>query len=124
VGVHFTADAKLRELIGRARALASHRIPNGDLAGLMKLVVARFVEQEEKPRFGIGTRPRRTRSEAKPANRAEREALPGGASGLTRTNEANTRSSRSRQIEKRTRYVPAQVRREIHAREAGQRLIT
>ena len=30
-GVHFTADAELRELIDRARALASHRIPNGDL---------------------------------------------------------------------------------------------
>ncbi|HET7540027.1 MAG TPA: hypothetical protein VFK05_09145 [Polyangiaceae bacterium] len=39
-GVHFTADAELRELIERARALASHRIPNGDLATLMKLMAA------------------------------------------------------------------------------------
>src|SRR6185369_10727071 len=56
-GVHFTADAELRELIDRARALASHRVPNGDLAGLMKLMVASFVKQEEKRRFGIGTSP-------------------------------------------------------------------
>src|SRR6478736_8510841 len=37
-GVHFTADAELRDLIERARALASHRLPNGDLASLMKLM--------------------------------------------------------------------------------------
>lgn len=55
-GVHFTADTELRELIERARALASHRIPNGDLAGLMKLMVASFVRQEEKRRFGIEAR--------------------------------------------------------------------
>ena len=78
-GVHFTADAELRELIERARALASHRIPNGDLAGLMKLVVARFVEQEEKRRFGIGRRPRRARSEGKPASGAGRTAPPGAS---------------------------------------------
>ncbi|HYQ05255.1 MAG TPA: hypothetical protein VER96_41560, partial [Polyangiaceae bacterium] len=48
-GVHFTADAELRDLIERARALASHRLPNGDLASLMKLMAASFVRQEEKP---------------------------------------------------------------------------
>ena len=50
-GVHFTADAELRELIERARALASHRLPNGDLGGLMKLMAASFVRHEEKRRF-------------------------------------------------------------------------
>ena len=123
-GVHFTADAELRELIERARALASHRIPNGDLAGLMKLVVARFVEQEEKRRFGIAKRPHRDRdrdrSQAKPANPAGAAAPPGGAPTSPRTNEAPVRTSRLRQVEKRTRFVPAQVRREIHARDGGQ----
>ena len=57
-GVHFTADAELRALIERARALASHRLPNGDLAGLIKLMAASFVRQEEKRRFGIGAGPR------------------------------------------------------------------
>ncbi|HKO47003.1 MAG TPA: hypothetical protein VJV79_04730, partial [Polyangiaceae bacterium] len=42
-GVHFTADAELRELIERARELASHRLPKGELAGLMKLALASFV---------------------------------------------------------------------------------
>ena len=60
-GVHFTADAELRDLIERARALARHRLTNGDLASLMKLMVASFVRHEERRRFGVGARPRRTK---------------------------------------------------------------
>jgi hypothetical protein len=117
--VHFTADAELRELIERARALASHRIPNGDLASLMKLVVARFVKQEEKRRFGIGTLSRRARSEAKRASPAEMATPPGGAEVSSRTCKAPNRAARPRQLEKRTRYVSAQVRRETYTRDRG-----
>src|SRR6185369_14706340 len=77
-GVHFTADAELRDLIERARALASHRLPNGDLAGLMKLMTACFVRQEEKRRFGIGARPRRLKAETTPALSTGHGAPPGG----------------------------------------------
>ena len=74
-GVHFTADAELRELIERARALASHRLPNGELAGLMKLMAASFVRQEEKRRFGVGTRPRRIKSGTERQANTERQVL-------------------------------------------------
>jgi hypothetical protein len=57
-GVHFTADVELRDLIERARALASHRLPKGDLASLMKLALTTFVQQEEKRRFAVGVKPR------------------------------------------------------------------
>src|SRR6187551_2161142 len=79
-GVHFTADAELRALIERARALASHRISNGDLAGLMKLMAACFVRQEEKRRFGVGARPRRLKAETAPAPAlsTRQDAPPGG----------------------------------------------
>ena len=100
-GVHFTADAELRDLIERARALASHRLPNGDLAGLMKLMAASFVRQEEKRRFGIGARPRRVKPQTAPALSAGQETPPGG-------------------VGKRGRYVPVKVRRETHARDGGQ----
>ena len=80
-GVHFTADAELRDLIERARALASHRLPNGDLASLMKLMAASFVQQEEKRRFGIGARPRRNTSRTKVES--TRFAIPEG--GKTET---------------------------------------
>ena len=100
-GVHFTADAELRELIERARALASHRLPNGDLAGLMKLVAACFVRQEEKRRFGIGARPRRIKAETEPVLSAGQDAPPGG-------------------VGKHARYVPVTLRRTIHTRDGGQ----
>jgi hypothetical protein len=57
-GVHFTADTELRDLIERARALASHRLPKGDLSSLMKLALTTFVNQEEKRRFAVGGKPR------------------------------------------------------------------
>jgi hypothetical protein len=100
-GVHFTADAELRELIERARALASHRLPNGDLAGLMKLMAACFVREEEKRRFGVGARPRRAKREAESGHSTGQSAPPGG-------------------VGKRGRYVPETVRRETHARDRGQ----
>ncbi|HEX3851913.1 MAG TPA: hypothetical protein VHW01_13160 [Polyangiaceae bacterium] len=40
-GVHFTADGEFRKLLEKARALISHRIPAGDLAGLMRLGLRR-----------------------------------------------------------------------------------
>jgi len=100
-GVHFTADAELRDLIERARALASHRLPNGDLAGLMKLMAACFVRHEEKRRFGIGARPRRVKTETEPVLSAGPDAPPGG-------------------VGKHARYVPVTVRRAIHLRDTGQ----
>ncbi len=118
-GVHFTADAELRDLIERARALASHRLPNGDLAGLMKLMAARFVRQEEKRRFGIGARPRRTKSETNPARTAEREAPPGGVPVSPAASEPTMREARTLQTAKRGRYLAVAVRREIHNRDRG-----
>jgi hypothetical protein len=128
-GVHFTADAELRELIERARALASHQLPNGDLASLMKLMVASFVKQEEKRRFGLGTRPRRASleatssgCEANTSGALEAAAPPGGASVLPINREALTDATRatSPPLERRSRYVAVQVRREIYARDEGQ----
>jgi len=84
------------------------------------LVVSRFVKAEEKRRFCIGTRPRPARSEAKRAGRAEPASPPGGVPATPRTNEAPTRAARPEQLEKRTRHVSAQVRREIHARDGTQ----
>jgi hypothetical protein len=100
-GVHFTADAELRNLIERARALASHRLPNGDLAGLIKLMTACFVRQEEKRRFGVGAHPRRLEAKTEPPNSTGKGAPPGG-------------------VGKRARYVPVTVRRETHTRDGGQ----
>src|SRR6478609_7352642 len=129
-GVHFTADAELRDLIERARALASHRLPNGDLASLMKLMAASFVQQEEKRRFGIGARRRRNTSPTKLESKnesvlrtktdatlpdqtlADPPVKPSQPSRVTPPGGA--RPSRSS-----TRYVSADVRREVHERDGG-----
>ena len=38
-GVHFTADGEFRDLLEAARALASHRLPAGNIAELIKLAL-------------------------------------------------------------------------------------
>jgi hypothetical protein len=122
-GVHFTADAELRDLIECARALAGHRLPNGDLAALIKLMAASFVRQEEKRRFGIGARPRRTkittRIETKAARPAERGTPPGGAPLSPRAAEPTAGEARAVPAKKRSRYLGVAVRREAHLRDHG-----
>ena len=132
-GVHFTADAELCELIERARALASHRVSSGDLAGLMKLIVASFVKQEEKRRFGVGTKPRRAGSGAKSSNHdakpadhlaghscpAEPSTPPGGALVLTGLSEAPTGAKRHSSAGRLSRYLRMHVRRLVHERDGG-----
>ena len=129
-GVHFTADAELRELIERARALASHRLPNGELAGLVKLMAASFVKQEEKRRFGIGARPRRAKTqtvktetaktETETALSAQQGTPPGGVLLSPADIEPATRKTAAVAVGKRGRYVPVTVRRETYGRARGQ----
>jgi hypothetical protein len=119
-GVHFTADAELRDLIERARGLASHRIPNGELAGLMKLVLASFVKQEEKRRFGVGTKVRRANAKMKHSSVKEPATPPGEVSASPGASEDLNRTARSKPRRKRGRYLALKVRRDIHARDGGQ----
>ena len=104
-GVHFTADAELKELLERARALASHRLPKSDLSSLMRLVLTSFVKREEARRFAVGRKPRRAKADAGHARASSpRETPPGGVSGPG----------------KRSRHVPAAVRRAVYLRDHGQ----
>jgi hypothetical protein len=118
-GVHFTADAELRGLIERARALASHRIPNGDLAGLMKLMIASFVKQEEKRRFGAGAKTSRVNVETNSSSVEEPTAPPGEVAVSPGTSEALNRSARTKPRTKHGRYLAVKVRRDPHARDGG-----
>lgn len=63
-GFHFTGEARLKEKIERARALARHQLPSGDLAGLVELAFDRLLRDLEQQRFGVGRRSRRRVSEA------------------------------------------------------------
>jgi hypothetical protein len=117
-GVHFTADAELREIIERARQLASHRLPKGDLASLMKLMARTFVQHEEKRRFGLGVRRRRSSRNqfetAKTGTQANPHTAP--ATSMQVSSERGALQT-SRQTPpggaraQRTRYLSADVRR-------------
>ena len=126
-GVHFTADAELHELIERASELASHSVPQCDLASLMKLVFARFVQREEQRRFAVGSGRTKFSRPAKPRQRtsvntntaSEAPSAPPGevpSRAPARSGQAPARSSRGR---KRGRYIPAAVRREVYLRDEG-----
>jgi hypothetical protein len=140
-GVHFTADAELRDLIERARALASHRLPKGALAGLMKLALTAFVQQEERRRFALGSKPRKPAvagfgpREAAIGSKLESSteqaglacstagedgartpAPPGGV--WAKSKQPRTLAGCSR-MGKRGRYIAAAVRREVYLRDHG-----
>jgi hypothetical protein len=89
-GVHFTADGEFRELLEKARALTSQRIPAGDLAGLMKLGLEALIRETEKRRFAVGRKPK---------------AHPPGGRNVE---------------DRRTRHVPAAVARQIYLPDDGQ----
>jgi hypothetical protein len=132
-GVHFTADVELRELLERARALASHRLPKNDISGLMRLVLESFVKHEEARRFAVGRKPRRAKAAATQTKASPpRAAPPGGAtvpitSAQGKTVLPGSRASEVAQIaagfskrSKRSRHVPAAVRRAVYWRDCGQ----
>ena len=122
-GVHFTADAELRDLLERARELASHRLPKRDLGSLIKLLATSFVQREEKRRFGIGIKLRNTRStrnEPKALPRPPCGAPPGGVTPPVEANQAIKRQTSCVRPDARGRYLPVAVRRTAYVREGGQ----
>jgi hypothetical protein len=112
-GVHFTADSEFCDLLERARALASHRLPGGDMAEVLKLGLKAFIREAEKQRFAMGRTPRRQlapvqdeRRVSKELRRAPTDARPpGGCAG---------------ERGKRARHIPAAVAREVYSRDHGQ----
>jgi len=94
-GVHFTADGEFKRLLDEVRALASHRLPNGELSSLMMRALEAFRRELLKQRYGVGRQARRT----KRASVDPTEIV----SGLVR----------------RSRHVPAAVAREVYLRDGG-----
>ena len=94
-GVHFTADSEFLELFERARALASHRLPAGDMARVLKLGLKAFIREAEKERFAVGRKQRARRKVEAGATEAH---PPGGRGASVRpTAEARARRRHTRQ---------------------------
>ena len=98
-GVHFTADGEFRELLDAARALASHRLPAGNMAELMKLALRAFIQDAEKKRFAVGRKARTARAVVAAPAAHDRARSPGESSA------------------ERSRHIPASVAREVYVRD-------
>ena len=59
----FVADPELQDLLARARDLASHSNPNGDLATLLRLALRALIASTERRRFGQRVSERGARSD-------------------------------------------------------------
>ncbi len=109
-GVHFTADSEFCELLEQARALASHRLPAGEMAEVLKLGLKAFIRDAEKQRFAVGRKARRALAERSEQSVVEVALAPTHSPG----GRARGRAS------KRTRHIPAAIAREVYARDSGQ----
>jgi hypothetical protein len=69
--VRFTASARCRELLDRAKELMSHRAPNGDAAALIEAALEALVEKLEKQKLKTTTR-----SQRKAASRDDSRHIP------------------------------------------------
>jgi hypothetical protein len=94
-GVHFTADGDFKRLLEEVRALASHRLPNGDLSSLMVRALAAYRRELLKERYGVGRRAKRPKRVS--VNPSEIMPMP----------------------VLRSRRVPAAVAREVYLRDGG-----
>jgi 5-methylcytosine-specific restriction endonuclease McrA len=101
--VQFTAGAATREKLRRAQELLRHRIPDGNVAAVIDLALDLLVQQLEKAKFAATQRPRH-------GNHGTEE--PSKSLPLV----ASTSSSAS----SASRYIPADVRRTVWARDGAQ----
>jgi hypothetical protein len=107
-GFHFTGEARLKEKIEHARALARHRLPSGELAALLELAVDALIRDLEKTRFAVGRKARAVRL-------APKLLSPGGSDSKPSADDESTAAA----TRKRVRRACAVVVREAYLRDDG-----
>src|SRR4051794_9237989 len=126
-GVRFTADGEFCQLLERVRGLAGHRTPSGDLLTLLKRGLAAYERELEKERFAVVKKPRQSRRpktkrpETEAAGSDESAVVDQGAADAASGSTSERLSSTERiSTSRRTRRVPAAVRREVFVRDGRQ----
>jgi hypothetical protein len=117
-GLHFTIDAEALAELERVRALASHRVPGGELSELFKLAMRTLRAELEKQRFAVGKKPRarRTAVPQTPHSGGEANAKP-TADGLEVSPAPHPPAEEAPQAV--ARRPSAEVAREVYARDEG-----
>jgi 5-methylcytosine-specific restriction endonuclease McrA len=106
--VQFTASADLCEKLRRAQDLLRHQIPDGDPAAVFDRALTALLEQLEKRKTGATRRSARRMQTPHPDSELK-PASPGTAKSTEITGSPRARS----------RYIPAEVRRTVWARDGG-----
>jgi len=116
-GLHFTIDAEALEELERVRALARHRLPEGELSELFKLAMRTLRIELEKQRFSVGKK-KRVRAAATPLSDSAGESTPPKADAVEETSVPPPPA----EVERETigRRPSAEVAREVYARDRGQ----
>ena len=126
--VRFTADTEFRDLLEQVRALASHRLPSGDLKTVLQRGLEAYRRELEKERFAVGKKPRarkRPASDSPPAAQPAskpQSANPGPVAepNLAADGDAQHHGDPAAHHTPNSRYIPAAVAREVYTRDAGQ----
>ena len=98
------ARSECTDLLERVRALASHRLPSGDLKPVLQRGLEAYERELLKGRFAVGKKPR-------PSKPEHSSAAPSAKT---------YRSMQRLRASKPSRYVPAAAAREVYARDGGQ----
>jgi 5-methylcytosine-specific restriction endonuclease McrA len=115
--VQFSAGTEMHERLMRAQALLRHQIPDGDIAKVLDLALIALLEKTEARKIG-----RRTHRHAV----RRRKRMAGGEAHETRKPESNVGTARppaeppvAESERRRSRHIPAEVRRVVWERDQG-----
>jgi len=117
--VTFTASRRLRDKIRQAQDLLGHQVPGSDLAEIVERGLDLLIEDTKKKRFAAGRKPRSRkgrRHEGKGSATARKEPPEAGVEAEPRAAEGSALGKEAR----RSRYIPAEVRRAVFERDGEQ----
>ena len=127
--LQLTIDRATHDKLERAQALLRHRLPSGDLAQVIDRALDALLDRLVKEKFAMTARPRRRRRSAHagvdpcaagggPNGAAAPDAAAGGPNGAAAP-DAAAGGADGAEV-RRTRHVPADTRRAVHARDGEQ----
>jgi len=111
--VQFTASEQLKDKIEQAFGLLRHRVPHGDMHGLIDSALDLLIREEHKRQHGATLRPRAKRqadNEAEASRHEPSKTEPTNPSAVQVGGQRTTPS----------RHIPNHVKREVYARDEGQ----
>ena len=115
--VTFTASRRLRDKIRQAQDLLGHQVPGSGLAEIVERGLDLLMEDVRKKRFAAGRKPRpgKTKPQENKGSSAASEKPPAAAAEPRAAEDSVAEGE-----ERRSRYIPAEVRRAVHERDGEQ----